>query len=507
MIRRVIRRPVVSIVGAMVVVVAAFGIVQLALAWWMGLPPLLHDGIGVVGVVLVVAVVDRLVHRLLRISPIGVLLGIVAFMAGIDRTSEEDDGRRRFESGVIDRLVRVLGRSDDSKVPVDKVMKRDPEGPAHPVLDLATHISIYGQTGVGKSTFIMAMLALWGLGEPIIAHAISQPDGTNEFTEFFRSKDAEVITISSRDSDARWDPFLDAGENVRDMENIAGRIFSSREIKVTGWSESVRSMLVAAVIVTNAEYGDFARLPDVLEEGPHAIIEKIDRVESAELVAAPLEGLDDSERNTVYTNLLNRIRPLLMSEIFDDDLPRISLTEYFQDCGDRVIVLDNLSGDDFAAGFWRFFLERSFEIARDAEGRQQFVLDEVPTLPKIRNLKNMVSEARSEGVRAMIVAQDAHQMQDTYGDMKNSIWANSPNSVMFRAGDAETANLAIETLGEVELLKKTVSTNSENETTTTTSKVPGAPLLSGELTNMGVGEALIDTKDGWWLCKIEEQDP
>lgn len=506
MIRRMIRRPVASAVGIMVGIMAAAGIAQLAIAWWMGESLILQSAIAIIAIVIGVLLCDNLVEEMTGMSPISGVASVSRGVAGVANLGglEPRSPREPYRAGWIDRIKQMVARGGDGEVTIDEVQKRDPKGAAQPEIERTTSTSVYGQTGVGKSTFVKTQIDHWDLSEPVIAHAISQPGGSNEFSEFFRNR-AEVIEISSRNSDVRWDPFLDADEEIAQMENIAHQVFSSRDIKVTGWSESVRSMLTASTIVTNAEYGDFARLPDVLKEGPDEIIEKIGRVPNAELVAATLSDLGDDERRTVYTNLLNRVRPILMSDVFEPDLPRLSLSGYFEGGDDRVVVLDNVTEDDYAAGFWRFFLESSIETARRTEGRQQFVIDEVPALPKIKNLKDLASAGRSEGVRAMIIAQDTHQMNERYGDMKNSIWANTPNRVMFRPGDPETAELAIKTLGEVEMKKTTVSSG-EGDEATTASIEQGSPLLSGDLMHLDAGEALVDTPYGWWVCKITEQD-
>jgi hypothetical protein len=487
---------------AALVIVSILG--QLALVWWPALTVLEQVALGGAFVLIAIVGIDRVTMQRLLFSPIALFFKFLEFMAKDEQ--RPTTGHEQFESGAGDTVVRAVSRSSDGTVLVDNVDKRKQAGPAQPQLDLDLPMIVYGRTGVGKSTFVKARVKQCGLDDQVIAHALSERNKQNEFVDFFESQGTYVLKISSRDSDVRWDPLLDAEDSIIAMENIAIGVFSSREVKVTGWSEGARSMLVAAVVVTKANYGDFAKLEDVIDAGPQYILEEIEDVPNAELVAASLHGLDRDDRDTIYRNLVRRIRPILLSDLCDEELPRISLRDYFSGSTDQAIVLDNVKKDTYAAGFWRFFCESAIEIAREVEGRQQFVLDEVDKLPAIRNLKDLTSAGRSAGVRGVIAAQDAYQLEAQYGDLANSIWANTPNSVLFQPGDEKTAKLATRSLGEVELPKQTTSSTAAGGENTSRSIEVGTPLLTGNLKNLGIGEALIVSPKGWWLCNTAEPE-
>lgn len=403
----------------------------------------------------------------------------------------------------------VRGKIEDEDIPVDRVDKRDPDGPATPSVDDDTSTIVLGQTGTGKSTFVKSRLQSWDFDGAVIAHALSDPGGRNEFVEFFEARGQDVQVLSSRNSDLRWDPFLDLDESIRDMETLATGIFETREVVETGWSEPARAMLVSALTVTSARHDDFARLTDVLEQGPEFIAEEIQKVPDSGLVAAPITSLDESERQTVYTTLLNQIRPLLRSDIFDSSVERISLRGYLSDPSQRVLVLDNIREDRYARGFWRFFLQSSIDLGFSTEGRQQFLLDEFDKLPDIDNLDELASAGRSAGLVGMLVAQDVHQVEDIYGSMARSIWTNCPNRVMFRAGDIDTAEIALSSIGKVEMRTQSVSDErgaGHEDQRLSTGIEERCPLVSGDLTDLDVGEALVQSPDGWWLCKLTELD-
>lgn len=457
---------------------------------WADLVTLLLGGAVVVGIVGSVVV---------RWLPMNVSLPLIG--GGVT------SGREPFEAGFGDDLRWLLTPSSKKAeyLDVDYVLKKHPDAPPRPILDGGVSEQILGQTNTGKSTFAKKQLEEWE-GSSIIAHALSEPGERNELAEFFRALGIEVFTISSQDSDVRWDPFLDSDGSLRSMENITAGVFESRDVVETGWSESARSLLLATLFVTYDRHGDFAHLDDVLAEGPESIIEALDEIPNTRLVQSSLRHLDDNARGTVYGTLLNRLRPLLATEIFDEDLPRISFTDFFESSGNQVLVLDNIREDSVARGFWRFFIESAIDRAFSAGSEQRFVLDEVDKLPEISNLDDLASAGRSPGVLGIVMAQDVHQLENHYGSMAKSIWSNSPNRICFSTGDAETAAFALSSLGETEVEKRSKSTDWQEIAgeRTSTSITDDLPLTTGELVDLDPGEALIQSPKGWWLCKLSE---
>jgi hypothetical protein len=408
-------------------------------------------------------------------------------------------GRESFQPGLVDDLRWWLTSSSTKaeSLDVDYVLKKHPDAPPRPVLDDEVSEQILGQTNTGKSTFAKKQLEGWE-DSSIIAHALSEPGERNELAEFFRALGSEVFTISSQDSDVRWDPFLDSDGSLRSMENITAGVFESRDVVETGWSESARSLLLATLFVTYERHGDFASLDEVLAEGPESIIEALDETSNTRLVQSSLAHLDTDARGTVYSTLLNRLRPLLATEIFDEDLPRISFTDFFESSGNQVLVLDNIREDTVARGFWRFFIESAIDRAFSAEAEQRFILDEVDKLPAIANLDDLASAGRSPGALGILMAQDVHQLENHYGNMAKSIWSNSPNRICFSTGDSETAASALSSLGETELEKRSKSTDCREIAgeRTSTSVADDLPLTTGELVDLDPGEALIQSPEG-----------
>jgi hypothetical protein len=293
------------------------------------------------------------------------------------------------------------------------------------------------------------------------------------------------------------------------MQNLAEGLYTAEQLKETGWSKSEKMLLTAMLVYCSVEYDDFGHFQRVLETAPEEVIEMVGEMPEAKLAVQSLTRVDNSDLDVIYTNVNAMMSSLATSDICDPSLPAVEIGEFCEQPNGRAVVLDNITSDSYADGFWRLLTSSAIDIAYETQGRQQFWLDEVDKLPRIGNLGKLASAGRKSGTRGIIMVQDVHQLIKTYErEPAKSIWSNCPNRVMFSAGDAETAEFFLSGLGDRELHQRDLSTKPDGEggTITTTSEriIDGKPLLTGELMNKPPGEALIQSPSGWWRAKISE---
>jgi hypothetical protein len=454
-------------------------------------------------ILLLLLTVNWAVGAMLGVTPFGIVLWIGGKLAG---DSGSATGREIFESGTGDTLRRAIHRDDDETVLVDTVRLRDPYESAVPQIMHNLSVWIWGQTRQGKSEFAKVLAAHWPDGVTV-AHALSSGKGSeNEFEEFYKAGEYDVQRFSTEGSTHRWDPFLDYEESIGDYREIAQSVFHANEVKGTGWDEPAKMMILAALVVTGAEYDDFAYFKEVMGRDAESIVDSVGEIEAASGLHTRLTDMEDSQSvglNRAYQVLL----PLLETDLFDTDLPRVSFREVFMNAGDdRVLVLDSIRSATAARGYWRFLIETAIDLSYEVDTEQRFLLDEVDKLPRIHNLGELMSAGASDNSRGIVICQNKGQMDRVYGENEaETIWSNAPNRVTFNAGDAATAEKAIKELGKYELIEYDVSTGPEGETVseTTTDKYP---MPTSTLTNLNPGEALIQSSEGWWLCDLTEYD-
>jgi hypothetical protein len=492
--------------GASIMVVLALPGMEMATEWWTTLPlarQIFYGGLGgLVGLI----VADNGVARVLGVS----LVGLVAWLGGVLSTSDGPaTGREVYDTGAGNTLKRRFSRSDENTIPVDEVYRKGENSSASPEIDREVSMGVAGQTNKGKSSFVKDDVQRWGADESIFAHGLRESGERNEVRDFLAEQGFDILSMSSQGSGVRWDPFLDTPQDLAEMQNLARGLYTAEQVKETGWSKSERMLLTAMLVYCSVEYGDFGYFPDVLETAPEEIIETVEQIPEASLVVQSLKRADKSDLDVFYGNVTAVMAPLASSDICDRSLPAVGLGEFCENPQGRAVVLDNITSDTFADGFWRVLTTSAIDIAYETPGRQQFWLDEADKLPRIDNLGKLASAGRKSRTRGVIMVQDVHQLKKTYGDeTAKTIWSNCPNRVMFSAGDAETAEFFLEGLGERELHERDVTAGTDeygeiDQQTSYTTSV-GTPLLTADLMNQEPGMALIQSPEGWWRAKISE---
>lgn len=489
----------------MSMVVLALPGVDMATDWWGTLPlrqQLMYGGVGgVAGLV----IANFGIRWILGVS----LVGLTAAAVNFFDTSSSLTGLEPFETGAGNTIRRRVSRADENTIPVDSVEKKGLDSPAVPTLDREVSMWIGGQTNKGKSSFAKDDVRRWGADESIFGHGLRGPGGSNEVRDFLADQGFEVLSMSSRDSKVRWDPFLDIGQDLPSMQNFATGLYTAQQLKETGWTKSERMLLTAMLVYCSAEHDDFGQFRKVLKTPPEDVIEAVGEIPNAELAVQSLKRKDTDALDTIYENVNAVMSSLATSDICDPSLPAVELSEFCRQPDGRAVVLDNITSDTYASGFWRMLMTSAINIALETPGRQQFWLDEVDKLPRIENLGKLASAGRKSGTRGVIMVQDVHQLIDTYGsEPAKSVWSNCPNRVMFSAGDEETAEFSLSGLGKRTLHRRevTTQTNRDGETTTSTSYTPyqGKPVLTSEVMNQEAGMAFIQSPEGWWRAKISE---
>lgn len=418
---------------------------------------------------------------------------------------EPESGREEYSVGSLRSWwsARQSQQSDDPEVlPVDSIEKRDPDGEPYPRFDLDTSVFSLGMTGRGKSTFIKAIADRWRTQtSAVIVHSLADGD-SNEFEDFYSTRARKIIRLSSRNSTHRWNPFDDYDRTMKNARSIASGMTGSIDSVDTGWSQAAESLLEAAILVTWHDSGDFADLPQVLNSDTEAIAEAVDDLDDRGVLSRQLQG-DSMDKAHDY--LLQELEPLLLSETFDKDLPTFSLTDYIAEPY-GIVSLNHIAKDRYARPFWSYFLDSAIDISMEMLFPTRFVLDEFDKLPPIDHLDELASRGRTADSIGVLACQNRGQLMGTYGDDDGeSIWSNTENKAMFAAGDVNTAEMSLQTLGRSEV---TTSSRSGTDADETTSKSiqDSYPLTSAEIGNLDVGEALVNSKHGWWLVDLTEPE-
>ena len=373
---------------------------DLVAGWWGTLAvrqQLLYGGVG--GLVGLVAV-NFGVKRLLDVSLATISVAAVEFFQDPGPLT----GREIYETGPWNTIRRRFSRSDENTIPVDTVYKKGLDSPASPELDRDVSMGVAGQTGKGKSSFVKDDVRRWESDESIFAHGLRESEERNEVRDFLADQGFDILSMSSQGSEVRWDPFLDTPKDLPSMQNLAEGLYTAEQLKETGWSKSEKMLLTAMLVYCSVEHDDFGHFQQVLETAPEEVIETVGEIPEAKLAVQSLKRVDNSDLDVIYSNVNAVMSSLAASDICDPSLPKVELGKFCEQPDGRAVVLDNVTSDSYADGFWRVLMSSAIDVAYETRGRQQFWLDEVDKLPRIGNLRKLASAGRKSGTRGVILS-------------------------------------------------------------------------------------------------------
>jgi len=117
-----------------------------------------------------------------------------------------------------------------------------------------------------------------------------------------------------------------------------------------------------------------------------------------------------------------------------------------------------------------------------------FILDEFGNLPKLNNLKGIITVGRSRKIFMTLIIQSFEQLNDKYGkEVANIVKSNCNIKIFIQAGDAATTEEFSKLCGKHKIVKKSFS---ENKDTSVSASVEERPLITPhELQNLNDASA------------------
>lgn len=389
-----------------------------------------------------------------------------------------------------DRLKRgghvVQGHQLTKIIPANaKEVRISIAGIAIPNREEGRHTLIVGRTGCGKSTLLRsACYQIAARGDHAIVY---DPDGSF-VARFYKADRGDIILNPFDERSARWNPFDDVKSSA-DADRLASFIVPKPANANEGsiWYDHARA-LVAAVI-------------DKLRRQGRATIEDLDLV----LRSATVEELRALVAGTAAARSFEpNAEKATASVLFTmgEASKMVSLLADIPACG------QDFSFDRFYASLqtpgsvkaWIFIAapKRAFAASRpilaawldcaasailerstNTPPRAWFVVDELPSLPRVSSLLVLLPEGRKYGAGAIIAFQSISQLRETYGTHGASIIVGqTATQVIMQAGDPETAKWGQDLFGSAEIEVRRAS----------------ASLDSGKLVNTGSLSAQRETK-------------
>ena len=325
-----------------------------------------------------------------------------------------------------------------------------------PAEDETKHFKLIGTTGSGKSTAIRELLyqAIKRGDRAIFA----DPDG-GYLSKLYDPRFGDVILNPFDARSAKWNLFLDV-DNAYEADLLAKALIPGE----SEWNSYARTFLAAVVRQCKANgVKDAAELWRFVSVASSDELRGLLQGTAAQPFLEPDNGRMFGSLRSVASNAI-----AALEYVNAQKGPSFSVREWVRD-GKGVLFLPYQAEQIAAlksliATWMRLAIFQTMSLP-EQDNRIWFVVDELDALGHIDGLKDALARIRKFGGRCVLGFQSIAQVSTIYGQgPAKTIVENCSNSLILRCSASEgggTAQFASALIGKREIIRQTVSTNTE----------------------------------------------
>ena len=310
------------------------------------------------------------------------------------------------------------------------------------------HTLITGGTGSGKTNCVHHLFAQINNSR----QKTLVVDTTGVYVDRYYNSAKDFILSPFDSRGAPWHPWIEC-KNSADLEELA-ECFIPRSVNDNEnyWRIAAKSLFSSVLKKTESEVKT-SILQDWLLTRP--LDELAEFVQGTKAAA----HIDLSSPKTAAS-----IRSVASSflgclEYITDTKNPFSIVNWMQSAGESKLFLLAKPAQRSALGpllsCWLSLAFRALlQLNPDLNRRIWFVLDELPTLNKVRDLESFLAEGRKYGGCGLLTLQSPSQMDSIYGhDVTKTIIGNCATKIVFSEQDPIIADLISRSFGEREILE------------------------------------------------------
>jgi type IV conjugative transfer system coupling protein TraD len=309
------------------------------------------------------------------------------------------------------------------------------------------HLLMTGGTGSGKTNCLFHILdQLRQLGKKVII-----VDTTGVFIEKYYRKDKDIILNPTDPRSATWHPWIECHDKF-DYEALAESFIPhSHSEHENYWRIAARALFSALLAKTHLSQSTSELARWSLFEPITKLCEFVQGTKAAAHIDMNSEKTASSIRS-VASSFLGSL------EILNDTKQPFSIRNWVQSSNDDSwLFLSCLPSQRSTLipllGCWFSVATRSLmHLKPDFERRLWYVIDELPSLNKLRDLETFLAEGRKFGGCDLLSLQTPSQLDAIYGkDSTKTILSNCATKVVFAEHNPESAANVSKVFGDREI--------------------------------------------------------
>ncbi|PSU44854.1 type IV conjugative transfer system coupling protein TraD [Photobacterium frigidiphilum] len=320
------------------------------------------------------------------------------------------------------------------------------------------HMLIDGTTGSGKSVALRKILRwIKARGDKAIIY-----DKGCTFVSKFYNPETDIILNPFDERCAFWDAWCDA-KDATDFENMAAALIPMNGDGDPFWVQSARTIFTSTAFkMVNEPNRTTERLLELmLTSELESLSEYLKGTESASLVSDKIQKTAISIKSVLaaYIKSLRFLEGLDQKDDQGNPLrPRFSIRDWVKDDDEKGFLFLSSNAQQHASlrpliSMWLSIASTAIlEQNENPDRRIWVIMDEAPSLHKLPELSETISEVRKFGGCYIIGIQSYAQLSKIYGNHAGKEIFDLLNTrLFFRAPSNEMAKVSSQELGEQEM--------------------------------------------------------
>lgn len=318
------------------------------------------------------------------------------------------------------------------------------------------HLLIVGDPGTGKSQVMNQLLMqIRKNGDTAILY-----DVKGDYIRDFYKPNLDKILSPFDSRSETWDPWLDLTSSLQ-IETFAEAIIKENN-QDAFWSKAARMVLVATLkkgkslnwtfnktirFVTTNNLDVLTKWFDNTEVASDFSNEKTAASVLSELKTQirSLNYLPEINSNTENYSLNKWLRSQLNTPLENVKNTKKTSGWLFLPISEELKV----TGAPILAALLELLSKQILSLPTNRHRRIWIIIDELPSLPKLNSIRDLLAQGRGYGVAAVLATQNLSQLKEIYGNYgTNALTSLCSSLLSLRVSDPETAKYLSERIGK-----------------------------------------------------------
>lgn len=310
------------------------------------------------------------------------------------------------------------------------------------------HFMITGGTGTGKTNCLHLLLKQLRLNK----HKAIIVDTSGVFLEQYFNEATDILLNPLHPKGSPWSPWAE-GCNDFDYANLAESFIPASHLENENyWRQASKTLFISLL----KKFSDTKKTSELVRWLEYENLTSLCKIVSGTKAAAHMDLSSEKTASSIRSVASTFLESL--ENVTDTENP-FSIREWITKNDSSCLFLQCAPGQrsllrPLLAAWIASAIRGLLSLPIDLNRRIWFIIDELPSLQRVKDIETLLTEGRKYGGCAVLSLQSPAQIENIYGhDVRKTIFGNTATKIIFKERDPEIAAQISRSFGEKEIME------------------------------------------------------